>query len=116
MKIIEQLPEELKQRMEDVLSDIEQFGDGYQCAKDSADALNLLRENNFFTSGDQVVGIEGPVVHYNHKLNKYTRDKHHFVGQINEKWIIDVACEPGGRVFYNMNDYIERSGIKLPNK
>ena len=113
-EIFEQPKEEVREAMEDALYTLMQSGDGYKCGEDAIMALEILRERQFFNLGDHIVRIDGPVTHYNHMFGRYVRDKHHIVGQINNEWIIDVSCQPGGRVFYSMNDYKERSGIKVP--
>ena len=112
-EIFEQPKEDVRDEIEQTLSEIKQRGDGYKCDEDAVYALNLLRERKFFKSGDRLVSIKGPIEYYNHKLGGYVKAKHHTVGQINDEWVIDMACQPKGRVFYDMSDYLERSGIKI---
>ncbi|HEX6976830.1 MAG TPA: hypothetical protein VF185_00530 [Patescibacteria group bacterium] len=114
--ILEHAKEEIKASMEEVLGSLEQAGEGTLCDLDAINALDALRARGFFTraSTDTVVVLEGPLIYYNHKKGKFLRTDHHTVSQINKAWVFDLASKPGKRVYYNLEDYKENSGIKLP--
>src|SRR5260221_11559029 len=109
--------ETVKASMEAALENVEQYKTGNMCDYDAVHALDVLKEKGFFTraSRDHIVIFEGPVIYYNHVKGKLVRADHHTVGQINEDWVIDLASKPGHRIYFNLEDYKENSGMKLPN-
>lgn len=103
---------EIRKALEDASASYKQVEDGRMCGKDAANIANFLRERGF-SKIDTVKFIAGPLEHYNHKLGGVVKAKHHMVAELDSSWIVDPALKPHKRVFETMNEYMEKSGIKI---
>jgi len=103
--------EHFKDYLESLVGDLEQHDDGRLCGVDANKVIQLVKDKLGLFKHDRVLLLEGPLEHYNHKLGKIVTSRHHLLPIFDESWIIDIAQKPGERVFYDLDDYNQNSGI-----
>lgn len=107
----------VKALMEAAVADLQQAGEGEKygkkCYKDAMQAIEALREIDIGCKFDVILGINGPLYHYNYALGVRVKVPYHEVAELDQSWIADIAMPPGQRVFYDIRDYLDRSGIEI---
>ena len=82
------------------------------CYFDAIDAINKLRENGLVVKTGIVHRIDGPLEIINMEHHPILV-RHHQVGVIDGVFVVDTHCRPGNRVFFGLDEYMEKSGIKI---
>lgn len=110
--------EQVKALMEAAVADLEQTGKGNKygkkCYEDATRAIEVLRRVGIGRKFDIILRIEGPLKHYNFALGGVVEASNHEVAELDQAWIADIAMPPGQRIFYDIGDYLQRSGIEIP--
>ena len=82
---------------------------------DLVNALLILRKEKFFVLPGSVHPIIalGCFERFHPQLGIQILEGSRIVGEINKRWVIDPTGDFGKRVYFNREDYVNRSGVLL---